>query len=69
MSRRPAIRETDVANAVKGAILGGVDLACVRIGPDGTINLILGAPPIVAIAPEYDLDRELAAFEARHGQG
>jgi hypothetical protein len=66
-SRRPsAFRQQDVTRAVKAVVKAGVDIARVRveITKAGSIIVTTGTDQPAA----HDLDRELAAFEARHGQ-
>ena len=59
-------RLQDVTKAIKGAVKAGVNIARIEIAKDGRIVIIsAGAEPSVQ---GDDLDRELAAFEARHGQ-
>jgi hypothetical protein len=64
MARAPAaFRQSDVTRAVRAARAAGVDIARIEIARDGRICIIINA----AEAPD-DLDRELAEFQARHGQ-
>jgi hypothetical protein len=67
MSRvRSIFRQQDLTKAIKGATKAGVNIARIEIAKDGRIVIIsAGADPSVQ---EDDLDRELAEFEARHGQ-
>jgi hypothetical protein len=65
-SRAPsAFRQRDVTRAVKAVVKAGVDIGRVRveITRAGSIIVTTGTNQ-----PADDLDRELAAFEARHGQ-
>jgi hypothetical protein len=67
MARAPStFRQQDVTRAVKAVIAAGVDIARVEIGRDGKIVVIAQQP---TANQQDDLDRELIAFEARHGQG
>ncbi len=67
MSRRAQnLRQGDVTKAVKGAIKGGLIVKRVEIDKAG--NIILSAGETQSL-PADDLDRELAEFEARNGQG
>ena len=69
MARRLAFTQASLARALKGALAAGVELAFIRIEPSGTILLIPGPPlPDPSSLPQNDLDRELAEFEARHGE-
>jgi len=67
MTRAPSLfRQQDVTKAIKGAAKAGVNIARIEIAKDGRIVIIsAGAEPSVQ---DDDLDRELAEFEARHGQ-
>jgi hypothetical protein len=75
MARAPStFRQTDVTRAVKAVRAAGVEVSKVEIGPDGTITIRTG--PGYEAGQTNDkgavsnaLDRELAEFEERHGQG
>ena len=62
-------RQQDVTRALKGAIAAGVEIARVEIDPTGKIVIQLSNGEVKEQAAPDDLDRELAAFEARHGEG
>ena len=67
MARTPStFRQQDVTKAVKAVAAAGVDIARVEIGRDGRIVVVEQQS---ATSQQDDLDRELAEFEARHGQG
>jgi hypothetical protein len=73
MSRGPHnIRQTDVEKAIKAAIKAGATDWRVEI-VDGKIMISAGGKPDDTASreppPDDDLDRELAEFEARHGEG
>jgi hypothetical protein len=65
MARPPTtFRQADVTKAVKAARSAGVDIVRVELTKDGRIVIVTAeAHPAV-----HDLDRELAEFEARHGE-
>jgi hypothetical protein len=67
MARAPStFRQADVTKAVKAVRSAGVDIVRVELTKDGKIVIVTGeAQPAV----QDDLDRELAEFEARHGEG
>lgn len=64
--RRSTICQSQVANAIKGALKGGANVRAIEITADGTI-VIQTAPDRCAEKAAADLDRELADFEARNG--
>jgi hypothetical protein len=67
MARAPStFRQQDVTRAVKAVTAAGVHIARVEIGRDGKIVVVAQQS---ASNQQDDLDRELAEFEARHGQG
>ena len=62
---RSAIKQHDIARAVRGAVAAGIKVARVDIEPNsGKISIVPAGPP----AKDSELDQELADFEARHGQ-
>jgi hypothetical protein len=68
MSRRPyTFRECDVRRAIKAAASAGMEIAAVEIGVQGEIRIVVGKPGSQPSGMD-ELDRELAAFEGRHGQ-
>ena len=68
MSRRAAATQREIESAIKGVRRTGLVVTGVEI--DGTKILVLTDGPETSGAPKSnDLDRELAEFEARHGQG
>jgi hypothetical protein len=70
MPRRPCLfRERDVTRAAKAVRAAGLEIARVEIGKDGGIIVVPGKPEGQAGAVSGDLDRELAEFNAQHGQG
>jgi hypothetical protein len=72
MSRRAQnFRQGDVVKALKAAAIAGLSVRRTVIEIDGKIVIEYGQPEATEVAspPTEDLDRELAEFEARHGQG
>jgi hypothetical protein len=67
MTRTPALRRR-VHAGVAALEAKGLRPCAVDILPTGAIRFHLNAPA-EAVAVGDDLDRELADFEAKHGQG
>jgi len=59
---RCTFRQRDLRLAVETAQAAGLDIARFEIDQNGRIVVVTGKVPI------DDLDRELAAFEARHAR-
>lgn len=69
MSRGPQkFTQRDVVRAIKAARAAGLDVGGFEIGADGRIKVMVGRATEQPAQPCDDLDRELAEFEARHGQ-
>jgi hypothetical protein len=67
MARAPStFRQQDVTKAVKAVTAAGVDIVRVELTKDGTIAIITSSKARTEV--QDNLDRELAAFQARHGQ-
>ena len=67
MARAPStFRQVDVTRAVKAVRSAGVDIVRVELAKDGRIVIVTAEAQCAA--QDDDLDRELAEFEARHGQ-
>jgi hypothetical protein len=65
VSRRPVpFRKQDVTRAISAAIAAGVSIQRVEIDNTGKIAIIVNDDPRKRLDDE--LDRELAAFEAKH---
>ena len=68
MARGPnKFKQRDVTRALRAAMAAGIEVGRFEIGTDGKIVVVPaeGSPMV----PVDDLDRELADFEMRHGQG
>lgn len=66
MGRR-AFRQSEITRACKGLSRAGLPIARVRIDQDGVIELATGTPE-GSTTEDIDLDRELAAFEAKNAR-
>ncbi len=67
MTRAPGLRRR-VHAGVAALEAKGLKPCAVDILPTGAIRFHLNTPVLAAVV-ENDLDRELADFEAKHGQG
>ncbi len=68
MARRPCtFTRRDITRALRGAKAAGIEVQRVEIDKAGKIVLVTSSHCTRTTADELDL--ELAAFEARHGQG
>jgi hypothetical protein len=69
MARAPStFRQQDITRAIKAAVKAGVDIARIRVEITKVGSIIVATSTDQSV-PQDDLDRELAAFEAHHGQG
>lgn len=69
MARRPArFSQADVERVHRAYANAGVVNVRTRLMPDGSLAFEPYAPGDAVVAQGDDLDRELAEFEARHGQ-
>lgn len=67
MPRAPcSFKQSDVKRAVLGVRAAGVEVHGVEVLPDGRIRIMTADQ--VANLPLDNLDRELAEFEASHGE-
>lgn len=67
MARGPCnFRQRDLTRALRAAVEAGITVQRIEIRQGGAIVVVTGDTPA---APVDDLERELAEFEARHGQG
>jgi hypothetical protein len=65
MSRAPTFRKDHVVRLVAAAKAAGLEVTGVKFDVHrGTVEIVTGDGP-----QQDSLDRELAEFEARHGQG
>lgn len=71
MARSPAnFRAAELTRALRATLAAGVKVARIEL-ERGRIVLLVGegSAPATSSAAAEDLDRELAEFEARHGEG
>lgn len=66
MPRRPAIRKSDIDAAAASLLARGLRPRAIDFLPSGAIRFHIDEPVATA---ENELDAELTAFEASHGQG
>jgi hypothetical protein len=59
-------KQCDITRAIRAVAKAGVAIARVEIAPDG--NIIISTSTVASAQTDH-LDKELADFEARHGQG
>jgi hypothetical protein len=67
MPRIAALKQADITRAVKGALAAGLTIARIIARPDG-VEIVTADSAHEPPQMGDDLDRELAEFEARHGQ-
>lgn len=65
MAKRPAVRKSDLNAALAASMALGLRPRSIRFHSDGAFTFDFDAKPAPA---NDDLDDELAAFEARHGE-
>lgn len=66
ISRRPSVRKSDLHAAWAAALALGLRPRSTRFHADGGFSIDFDDTPSSIIDP---IDAELAAFEAKHGQG
>ena len=66
---RCAFTQEAVTRALKAAVAAGMNVLRYEIDKDGKIVVVTGSPHGQDATPANDLDRELAEFEVRNGQG
>lgn len=70
MPRRPTVRQADIERALKAAQAVGLVVGGYEIDSNGRIVVFTADGNAQEPLPVGDdLDRELAEFEARHGEG
>jgi hypothetical protein len=68
--RASSFRKTDVVRAFRAAEQAGVKNPVVEVDPKTKrIRITSGSPDPERLNEASELDRELAEFEAKHGQG
>ena len=68
MSRRAEATQREIERAIKAVQNSGLDVGGVEVDGTKIIVLTTGAGPQQSKQTTEDLDRELAEFEAHHGQ-
>lgn len=72
MSRRPAVRQSDIERACR-AVLKATGVRPIVIAyPDGRVSIVPADPSGItagALGANDDEDRQLAELEAKHGEG
>jgi hypothetical protein len=67
MAPRPAnVTQAEIVRALRAAKGAGLEVTRYEIGPDGKV-VVFTTNGEMASSPQSDLDRELAEFEALHG--
>jgi hypothetical protein len=69
MTRAVTFRRIDVTRGISAVLDAGLGVARIEFEKDGRFVVVPGKPEGQAEALSDDLDRELAEFEAQHGQG
>jgi hypothetical protein len=70
MTTRAAFKQRDLTKALRAAASAGLHVAGYTIDPQsGKIEVVVGERPAQDPGPQDELDRELADWEARHGEG
>jgi hypothetical protein len=64
--RARTFKQADVTRALRATVAAGIAVQRIEIDSSGKIVVVAGA---AVSAPIDELDRELAEFEAGHGQG
>ena len=67
MARRPSFNPSDATRLIRAVMAAGLIPQRVEFVSDGRFIVVTSGEPSAASVD--DLDRELAAFEARSGQG
>jgi hypothetical protein len=70
VTRAPStFRQADLVKALKAAAAAGLNVAGYKIDPQGKIEVVVDKPIGTPAPADGELDRELADWEARHGEG
>jgi hypothetical protein len=63
-----SFKERDAVRLARAAKAAGLPVRAIEVDKSGKIRVLIGEDTVLALPVENDLDRELAEFEARHGQ-
>jgi hypothetical protein len=67
MAKPARVRQIDVTRMVRGVLAGGATIQRVEVDEVGRVAIVVGDDEPAKAATSDDLDRELAEFNASHG--